>query len=361
MIRVGYFLGTFEDWGGASRALLNFVKSVNRTQFTPVVILTEDGMLSEELSELGIEYAFLSKHELSKNIFANSYRVWRSKNFLEKNCLDIVHFNYGSTEWKSPVVLAAKWLKIPVVYHYHSEIKTPSPFVRYASAVIVVSDYIKREADTLGRPTYTIHNIVDVRRFASGRDIRAQLKIPPACVVVTFVGQVKTIKGINTFLRAIKRIDNTETRFVIAGEFRENSDSFTREMFDEALSEDERIMYLGYRSDVQDLYQSSDVIVMPSIYDEPCAMVLFESAAAKKPLVASATGGTPEVIEHEVTGMLFERDDDAGLAAGIDKLVGNETLRKYIGQQAYENALEKFSKYPAQKLEKLYISLMTKT
>ncbi len=358
MIRVGYFLGTFEDWGGASRALLNFIKSIDRQKFTPIAVLTKEGKLCKELDGLGIEYAFCPKHELTRNVISSLYHVLRSIRFLKEKRFDIVHLNYGATEWSSPTVLAAKWLNIPILYHYHSEISEPSRFVRFASAVIVVSDYIKRQADTLGRPTHTIHNIVDLSRFASGHDIRTQLDIPPDCVVVSFVGQVRIIKGISTLLRAIERIDNPHIRFVIAGEFRETSASFTREMFDSAVAKDERIIYLGYRTDVQDLYESSDVIVMPSMYDEPCAMVLFESAAARKPIVASATGGTPEVIEHEITGVLFERDDDAGLAAGINKLAKSRTLRKHMGQQAYERALDKFSKQPTKKLEDLYGGLI---
>jgi len=115
MIRVGYFLGTFEDWGGASRALLNFVKSIDRKKFTPVVVLTKEGKLSADLRELGIEFTFFPKHELSWNIFSNVYNVVCSAKFLKVHRFDIVHLNYGSTEWKSPVVLAAKWTNVPIV------------------------------------------------------------------------------------------------------------------------------------------------------------------------------------------------------------------------------------------------------
>jgi glycosyltransferase involved in cell wall biosynthesis len=359
MIRIGYFFGTSEDWGGASRALLNFVKSIDKEAITPIVILTKEGKLSAELRDLGFECTFWPKHELSKNILSNAYHIVQSARFLREMALDIVHLNYGSTEWKSPIVLAAKWRKIPIVYHYHSEIKAPSRFVRYASAVIVVSDYIKRHAETLGRPTYTVHNIVDIRRFAAGKDIGDDLGIPPDFVIVSFVGQVKIIKGIKTFLRAIDRIERPNVRFLIAGEFREKSAEFTREMFDEAVSKDKRIMYLGYRTDVQDLYQTSDVIVMPSLYDEPCAMVLFEAAAANKPIVATATGGTPEVVQDNVTGMLFDRDDDSALAVGIEKLLVDATLRKEMGERAYTRAVEEFSERPVEKLESLYRELVS--
>ena len=359
MIRVGYFFGTYEDWGGASRALLNFVKSIDRKPITPVVVLTQEGKLSAELRDQGFECVLWQKHELSRNIFSSIYHVVQAARFLKEERLDIVHLNYGSTEWKSPIVLAARWKNIPIVYHYHSEIKDPSPFVRYASAVVVVSEYMRSNAETLGRPTYTIYNIVDNRRFATGRDIRDDLGIPSGCVIVCFVGQVKIIKGIMTFLRAIPGLRAKTSDSLLWASFERRARNSPGRCSTRLVSNDKRIMYLGYRTDVQDLYHTSDVIVMPSLYDEPFGLVLVEAAAAKKPVVATATGGIPEVIQDNVTGLLFERDDDAALAAGIEKLLANPMLRQDMGRRAYERALDEFSERPVDKLVALYRELVS--
>jgi glycosyltransferase involved in cell wall biosynthesis len=359
MIRVAYFLGTHEDWGGGSRALLNFIRAVDRQAVHPIVVLTKEGNLSAELQSQSIEYRCLPNREISRNIFISARWVIEATRFLRKNAVDLIHVNYSTVGWKPAVVLGAKLNGIPVVYHYHGRVNTAGPFVKHAALVIMVSDYIKEQSDTSGVPTRTVHNIVDLERFGSGEVIRKELDIANEAVVVTFIGQVKLIKGIKTFLNAISNIPNPNVRFLIAGEFREASNDLTRDGFDSEISKDDRIMYLGYRPDIQDLYQTSDVIVMPSLYDEPCAMVLFETAAARKPIVASATGGTPEVIQNGINGFLFERDNARELARAITTLVENKDLRVNMGLRAYETALTNFSKKPVERLEAVYKELMS--
>ena len=358
MIRVGYFLGTHEDWGGGSRALLNFVRAVDRDQVEPVVVLTKEGILSSALAAESIECHSLPKEEVSRNIFAATAGIVRAIRFLKQNAIDIVHLNYSTVGWKPAMVLAAKLLKVPVVYHYHGRVPSAGPFVKYSDIVIMVSDFIREQSDTSGVPARTIHNIVDLHRFGRGKDIRGALGISADKVIVSFVGQVKLIKGIKTFLNAIAEIPNQNVAFLIVGEFRETAGDFTKATFSHVVDEDLRIRYLGYRSDIQDLYATSDIIVMPSLYDEPCAMVLFESAAASKPIVASATGGTPEIIQDGQNGFLFPRDDSHQLAKAITRLIEDHQLRAEMGKRAYETAMTNFERRPVLRLQEAYAELL---
>jgi glycosyltransferase involved in cell wall biosynthesis len=320
-------------------------------------VLTKEGNLSAELKSQSIECRVLPNREVSRNPLTSIRWIVEGRRFLRESAVDIVHLNYSTVGWKPSIVLAAKLGGVPVIYHYHGRVNEAGPYVKHAALIIMVSDFIKHNSDTAGVPARTIHNIVDLERFGKGRDIRKELSIAEKTVIVTFVGQVKLIKGIKTFLRAIMYITNSSVKFLIAGEFRETSKDLTIEAFEKEVSSDERIIYLGYRSDIQDLYKTSDVIVMPSLYDEPCAMVLFETAAARKPIVASATGGTPEVIENGNNGFLFERDDAKGLAEAIQTLVEEPDLRYSMGARAYELALINFGKKPVEVLEHIYTEL----
>jgi glycosyltransferase involved in cell wall biosynthesis len=78
---------------------------------------------------------------------------------------------------------------------------------------------------------------------------------------------------------------------------------------------------LGFRDDAEILYCTADIMVMPSQWEKPCAMILFEAATAGKPLVATSTGGTPEILRHGETGYPVDRSDLPGLATYILKLV----------------------------------------
>ena len=72
---------------------------------------------------------------------------------------------------------------------------------------------------------------------------------------------------------------------------------------------DRRILYVGYRSDVENIYRSADILVMPSRWQEPFGLINIEAGAARRPMVASRVGGIPEVIRDGENGLLFDPND----------------------------------------------------
>lgn len=84
------------------------------------------------------------------------------------------------------------------------------------------------------------------------------------------------------------------------------------------------------------LYDLADMVVQPAIWPEPFSRVTLEAAAAGKPVVAARTGGIPEAVDHQVTGLLVERGDAGALADAIAELLGDERLRAKLGRQAAE-------------------------
>ena len=127
------------------------------------------------------------------------------------------------------------------------------------------------------------------------------------------------------------------------------------------VARDPRIRYLGFREDIENLYATADIIVMPSQWDEPCAMVLFEAAAAGKPVVATATGGTAEVLRQGETGFLVEREDVAGMTECVTRLIQDRELRARVGEAAWHLARRSLAVEPVRQLEMLYVSLTGST
>jgi glycosyltransferase involved in cell wall biosynthesis len=96
---------------------------------------------------------------------------------------------------------------------------------------------------------------------------------------------------------------------------------------------------------------------MPSQWDEPCAMVLFEAAAAGKPVVATATGGTAEVLRHGETGFLVERHDVTAMTECVARLIQDSELRNRLGEAASQLAGRSLAVDPVRQIEDLYTSL----
>jgi glycosyltransferase involved in cell wall biosynthesis len=86
--------------------------------------------------------------------------------------------------------------------------------------------------------------------------------------------------------------------------------------------------------------RKAHIHVVPSRWDEPFGLTSLEGMASGLPIVASRTGGTPEIVSG--AGLLFERDDAEGLASNLKRLLNDPALRKEYGRRARDRA-ETFS------------------
>lgn len=357
---VCYLSAAAADWGGASRVLFTNIRLLDRKRFAPLVLLPSNGPIVPLLDDLGVRYEFWGRPR-EPNGWANYARdIARAAMFFRRNRVDLLHINHANY-WRPAEVLAARLLRIPVVTHYHVVIDQPGPFVRFSSLIAAVSEYTANHSKPTNIPKAVIHNSVNLERFDRAADVRGELGIRPGQVVVSFFGQIRTIKGIDLFIRMAHAIPGYNVRFLIAGDCRDPKKfegSYSEERLRAEIGSDSRISYVGYRSDIQDLYRSSDVIVMPSRWGEPFGLINIEAGAARKPMVSTCDGGIPEIIRHGENGFLVQREDLAGLIQHTQNLVQNEDLRYRMGQRAREIVEERFTTLPIRKLEDAYDRLL---
>lgn len=351
--RVCYYLGTYEDWGGASRALLNFVVRVNRDKFDPLVVVTERGALIDTLSQKGIATAIYPKHDWNGNPFKFALDVMRSMSFLRHHKVRLIHMNIGSLGWKPPEVIAARALRIPVIMHFHMVDPDPTPFIKHAQYIIAVSEYVAAHSQFGTCRVKAIHNLSDLARFTRGRSVRDELGLADSDLVVGFLGHVKRLKGIDLFLRLAEEIERPDVKFLIAGEMMETDPAFAAR-FNEVTKSNPRVRYLGYRTDPENIYATADLLIMPTQCEEACAMVLFETAAARRPIIASRTGGTPEIIQDGINGLLFDREDFDTLKRHTCRLLDHPEERLRLGNMAFKVVQDRFTDQPVRELERIY-------
>ncbi len=130
-----------------------------------------------------------------------------------------------------------------------------------------------------------------------------------------------------------------DARFVIAGEG-ELRPALERQIKEHHL--EKHVLLAGFRPDVLSLHQAFDIFVMSSI-TEGLGTSLLDAMAAARPIVATTTGGIPEVVVDGVTGFLVPPRDDAAMAAAIVKLLKDPDLRQRMGQAGLARARERFS------------------
>jgi len=121
-----------------------------------------------------------------------------------------------------------------------------------------------------------------------------------------------------------------------------------------------RVRFVGYvpNEDLAHWYREADLVVLPSLY-ETFGIPLIEAMASGTPVLASRTGGIPEIIEDTRTGLLVEPGNVEQLAKGMSRLLRDSALRRQMGQVGRKRVAEKFSwEKTAETLARYYLDLV---
>jgi glycosyltransferase involved in cell wall biosynthesis len=184
-----------------------------------------------------------------------------------------------------------------------------------------------------------IHNAVDVAAFdrTPDRGLRHAIAGSGEQPIVLVVARLDPQKGHRHLLAAAQEVPDAV--FVFAGDGPERP---TLEAMARDLGVRERVRFLGERSDVPDLLAACDVFVLPSLY-EGLPISVLEAMAARRPVVATAIGGTDEAVAEGETGLLVPPADPPSLAAALRRLLADGELRARLGQAGRARVVVRFS------------------
>ena len=353
-LRILYFLGTDADRGGAGRILLNIIRRLDRDRFSPLVMVSREGPITEEMARRGIKTRVWGAKDPA-GFLARGRRLLQALTLYRGERPAVIHMNNGCLGWK-PAEIPAAWLsRIPVIVHFQRITHNVSPYLRFATLGLTCSEYVARHSDLGGLPAQALYDTVDEERFASGNNLRAELGLSHDHVVLSFVGRARRSKGLEAFVNLADYLPDPNLRFLIATQKAgRTEDSYTMEEVEALAARDPRVLLAGYRPDAESVYQTSDIVVMPSEGEEPCAAVILEAGAAAKPVVATRTGSTPELIEDGTNGILVNKGDLSEMSARLRPLLDDAALRIEMGRNALERIRERHTAAPVRKVEQLY-------
>ena len=150
-----------------------------------------------------------------------------------------------------------------------------------------------------------------------------ELGLPEDVFVVGYVGRLDREKGVDLALSAWRLLDLSPevARLFVVGSptVRQDADAYRAEL--EALA-GPGVTILAGRADVVVPLHAADVIVVPSRWDEPFGRAVIEALSTGRPVLATAVGGIPEILEGPMARFLFEREDAEMLAAQLSALRG---------------------------------------
>ncbi|WP_395747006.1 glycosyltransferase family 4 protein [Prosthecobacter sp.] len=262
---------------------------------------------------------------------------------------------YANQYFDTPMVAALGLLaRIPVVCHLR--IECPPYLSRqyrwglmHCARLIAISHDTKATYVAAGIPEekiQVIYNGIDVAAFsprerASGAGVQQ-----PLCV--KFFGRVSPDKGVETLIEACALLDaqGRQVQLHVIGNVRDASGKVA---YLEDLKRlagrflDHGIFFKPHCADIREELAGADLVVVPSIWREAFGRVLIEAMASGIPVVASHTGGIPEVLSPRFQDHLVPRGDAAALAAAIARLVNWRQEHPELGRQSREWVISRFS------------------
>jgi glycosyltransferase involved in cell wall biosynthesis len=219
---------------------------------------------------------------------------------------------------------------------------TVPPNLRY---VQFASHFLKQQAIQAGQPVDAapvIHWGLDLAAFPE-RPITGQ---PPTRLL--YVGQLMAHKGVHTLIEAFHRLITTYGLVdidltLVGGTIVPAYETRLKELV-HSLGLSHQIHFAGPlpRVQIPAIYQQHDIMIVPSVWDEPFGLILLEAMASGLAVVGTATGGSAEILRHEINGLVFAREDSPACAACLYRLLTDPLLYERLRRQGRQTVEQHF-------------------
>jgi glycosyltransferase involved in cell wall biosynthesis len=329
-----HILGTAQPEGtGIARMVAVLARGLDSERYRiHAWFLGGDGPLVDELAASGVPARAIEWLRGAQDP-AGAWRFWRS---LRGQSFQIVHVHFGgrSVQWLARGVTGAK-----IVWHLHGRVRESewSKLVSYPSsgADVVVAASRAVAAQVEGTQPFVVYSGVQVPQ-------QPDVSVPSvAPKIIGTAGRLVRLKGIEYLLRAVAALQPEFPDLVleVAGSGPEQ-EALTRQA--QALGLSGRVRFLGWVKELGPVLARWGVFVLPSL-EEAFPMAALEAMAAGLPVVASAVGGIPELVEDGRTGYLVPPGDPAALADCLRVLLLDPEQQRVLGAAGQAHVREHFS------------------
>ena len=352
-IRVAEIVSGLSMSGGVQHVAYGRTSFLNRALFTPMVFaLTERGELADDLEQQGIEVITLNAVSSSHPVYylRNLREAWHLSRLLRSKRIDVVetHEFFSGTLGRLAAVLAGTpvillmlhnkdlWKRWPLICIDRLLAKCTAAIVTNSNSV---SEFVSRFERISPQKFTTIYNGIDPERFDVRVDRvvkRKELCLDGGSPTICCIGRIVVQKGHRYLLESLPRVIKAfpEVQLLIVG----GDERIPHETDYEAVCEmverlhlSSYVRFLGWQRDIPEILQAIDVLVMPSLW-EGFGLTIAEAMAARKPVVATAVDGIPEVVVHGETGLLVPSKDPEALAEAIIFILSQPQRAKQMGE-----------------------------
>ncbi len=350
---------------GSDKTLLILLKKINTSKFFCIVVLPNNGPLQIELEKIGIKVIISPVLKLYRDIFGFRNGIQFLKDFFKSiSVLKKLHKEYKFDLVYSntlAVLLGAIFARkksIKHIWHVHEIIEHPKfiawlypKLVYHFSNIIICNsestkdNIVSKEKKNL-KKIKVVHNGIDFQNTTSQIGKR-DFGFTDDDVIITLVGRINRLKGHNWLLQTFKEyFNNTKNiKILFVGSPVPNQEFYLQDIEEYIALNNltEFVKIIPFTPNLNDIWNITDIAVMPSIEKESFGLVAVEAMMASKPVVAANHGGLTEIVINEETGFLVEPNNKSALKEALEKLINNPELRNSFGKNGLQRAIENFS------------------
>lgn len=334
--------------GGAQESYTGLLLRLDRAKYEVRALSLSSGSAVQRLRRLGLEVDVLD--EPDDEAAVRELAAW-----LRREEIDLVHAHMYRAEVVGTRAALAAGTPVVMATVHSSRVRSPEDVAALAALTAAMDRLIvpsrsilaKVAAEGRGRAPFSIiPNGIDLSRFAVPAPpctLRDDYNIPCEDALIGVVARLEAEKGHAYLIAAMPAVLAAAPRtwLAIVGEG-SLGEALRSQAAALPASVRDRIVFTGRRDDISAITGELDIAVLPSLR-EAQGISILEAMARRKPVVATAVGGIPEVVADGVSGLLVPPADPSALADALIRLARSPSLRQRLGDAGYEIVAKRFS------------------
>jgi glycosyltransferase involved in cell wall biosynthesis len=361
------FIDKSKIFAGAEYSLLNLIDNLDRSKYNAIIcsnyfqehqlnFKTKNCLIISRNKKLkwwmGSDYSPKSPRgtDLFKRLILSIQLIF----IIRKHKINICHFNLLRNSDMLDIIVA-RLCGCKVIGHIRSlqrQVKLRKSTLDTCTCLICTSDFVLDDVRNLNSTTtpIRIYDPIDVLRFdTDGLDI-GELKIKYGAfeldIILASVAILDPRKGHDTailVLNELLKVNKKFKLFIVGGPIGNNSEENRLKKLATDLNIQDYVVFTGQLNSVVEMYAISNFILALSSDGEAFGRVPLEAAAARRVVIATRMGATPEIVTDMQTGFLIEPNNYLQAATHIVDLINSKEKSLFISENAYENVVMNFS------------------
>lgn len=337
-----------KGWGGQEIRI--FQESIRFTElgYRVLIACQEGSEIAEKAKKAG-----LPVHTVHMKYPVDPAAIGKFLRLIKIEKVDIIHTHSSKDSWLAGT--AGRISGTPVVRSRHLTTPVKQSWLatlvyRYLCDIIITSGmHIKEALITRNRlnseKIVSIPAGVDIERYdinIRGDRIRAEFGLKDSYPIVGIVAILRHWKGHRFLLEAVSRVVSVfpDAKFLIIGNGPQWNNLHQKI---QDMGTEKHVIMTGFRDDIPEIMAALDIFILPSVASEATSQVIPQALAMGKPVIATNTGGLPEIIEDGVTGLLISPKNHDAIADAIVRMAEHKEEAEKMAARGRDKILKNYT------------------